>query len=129
MTMIERIAWETRLRAENKIFKMLISSLSTEQFEKLDHLLSVMPQSSKTYLAWLREIPGTISSDSFLSVAEKLDYIRRLQLQIDTKGIHPNRLRQLLELEHDMSLILSVGLTIRKSTLFWLSISLNSYKI
>lgn len=95
MTMIERITWETRLKAENKIFKMLISSLSTGQTEKLDHLLSVMPESSKTYLAWLREIPGTISSDSFLSVAEKLDYIRRLQLQIDTKGIHPNRLRQL----------------------------------
>lgn len=95
MTMIERIAWETRLRAENKIFKMLISSLSTGQIEKLDHLLSVMPETSKTYLAWLREIPGTISSDSFLSVAEKLDYIRRLQLQMDTKEIHPNRMRQL----------------------------------
>lgn len=54
-----------------------------------------MPESSKTYLAWLREIPGTSSPDSFLKVIEKLEYIRDLQLQVDTKGIHPNRLRQL----------------------------------
>lgn len=54
-----------------------------------------MPESSKTYLAWFREIPGTSSPDSFLKVIEKLEYIRDLQLQVDTKSIHPNRLRQL----------------------------------
>lgn len=57
--------------------------------------MTTMPESSKTYLAWLREIPGTSSPDSFLKIIEKLEYIRDLQLQVDTKGIHPNRLRQL----------------------------------
>ncbi|MEV3308218.1 Tn3 family transposase [Paenibacillus larvae] len=95
MSVVERIVWETRRRAEEKIFKLLASSLNAEQVNKLDHTLTVVPKSSRTYLAWLREIPGSISPDSFLKVIEKLEYIRSLQLQIDTKGIHPNRLRQL----------------------------------
>lgn len=95
MTTIERVVWEARQRAEDKIFKMLVSSLTSGQVEKLDRILSPMPESNKTYLAWLREIPGSCSPESFLKVMEKLEYIRSLQLQIDTKGIHPNRLRQL----------------------------------
>ncbi|MED1949760.1 Tn3 family transposase [Brevibacillus centrosporus] len=95
MTTIERMVWESRRRAEEKIFKLLLLTLTKEQIEKLDQIISLMPESGITYLAWLREIPGTYSPDSFLKVIEKLDYIRNLQLQIDTKGIHPNRLRQL----------------------------------
>lgn len=95
MATIERAVWETRKRTEEKIFKLLSSSLTEMQFAKLDRVLTTMAESNKTYLAWLREIPGTSSSDSFLKVIEKLEYIRDLQLQVDTKGIHPNRLRQL----------------------------------
>ena len=95
MATIERAVWETRKRTEEKIFKTLNSSLTDDQVKKLDDVLAPMPDSNKTYLAWLREIPGTCSPDSFLKVIEKLEYIRDLQLQVDTKGIHPNRLRQL----------------------------------
>lgn len=95
MSTIERAAWETRKRTEDKIFKILSRSLTDNQITKLDRLLNAMPDSSKTYLAWLREIPGTSSPDSFLKVIEKLEYIRDIRLQIDTNGIHPNRLRQL----------------------------------
>lgn len=95
MSTIERAVWETRKRTEEKIFKLLNSSLTEEKIAKLDCILTTMPESSKTYLSWLREIPGTSSPESFLKVIEKLEYIRDLQLQIDTKGIHPNRLRQL----------------------------------
>ena len=95
MTIIERLVWEVRQRAEDKIFKRLVSSLTTEQMAKLDDTLSQMPETSKTFLAWLRDIPGTNSPESFLKVVEKLECIRTLRLQIDTKGIHPNRLRQL----------------------------------
>lgn len=95
MTTIERVVWEVKQRAEEKIYRMLISSLTVEQVYKLENILSPMPESNKTYLAWLREIPGTSSPDAFLKIIEKLEYIRKAQLQIDTKGIHPNRLRQL----------------------------------
>ncbi|UUZ93767.1 hypothetical protein LJK87_03415 [Paenibacillus sp. P25] len=39
--------------------------------------------------------PEVCSLDAFLKVIEKLEFVRDLRLQIDTKGIHPNRLRQL----------------------------------
>jgi hypothetical protein len=54
-----------------------------------------MPESSKTYLTWLKEVPGHFSPEAFLKVIERLEYIRELHLQVDTKEIHPNRLRQL----------------------------------
>lgn len=95
MTTIKRVVWEVRQRAEEKIYKMLISSISMEQIDKLENILSPMPESNKTYLAWQREVPGTCSPDAFLKIIEKLEYIRKVQLQIDTKGIHPNRFRQL----------------------------------
>jgi len=92
---IERAVWETRKKTEEKIFKLLSVSLTEEQLAKLDRILTAMPESSKTYLAWLREVPSTSSPDSFLKVIEKLQYIRDLHVRVDTKGIHPNRLRQL----------------------------------
>ncbi|HVJ48984.1 Tn3 family transposase [Desulfitobacterium sp.] len=95
MATIERAVWEARKRTEEKIFKILGTSLTAAQMEKLDKIVSPMPESSKTYLAWLREIPGTFSPDAFLKVIEKLEFIRDLKLQVDTSGIHPNRLRQL----------------------------------
>ncbi|WP_461389103.1 DUF4158 domain-containing protein [Desulfosporosinus fructosivorans] len=95
LTTVERMVWHVRQRAEDKIFKQLVASLSIDQMGKLESTLSTMPESSKTYLAWLKEIPGTYSPDSFLKVIEKLEYIRGLHLQVDTNGIHPNRLRQL----------------------------------
>jgi hypothetical protein len=57
MTVIERLVWEVRQRADEKIFKHLVTALTTEQMEKLDHTVSHMPESSKTYLAWLRFWP------------------------------------------------------------------------
>ncbi|PFJ39484.1 DDE transposase [Bacillus thuringiensis] len=95
MAIIERAIWETRKRAEKSIFKTLTSSLTFSQKEKLSGLLHFMPNSSKTYLAWLKEVPGQFSPESFLKVIERLEYIKGLQLNINTKGIHPNRLRQL----------------------------------
>ena len=95
ITTLERVVWEVRQSAEERILTLLTTSLTPEQTGELDNLLSIMPGSSKTYLAWLREIPGNCSPDAFLAVSKKLVFLRNLQLQIDTKGVHPNRLRQL----------------------------------
>lgn len=95
MATIERAVWEIRKRTEEKIFKLLGSTLTVTQIGKLDRILSPMPDSNKTYLAWLKEVPGHFSPEAFLKVIERLEYIRSLQLQVNTNGIHPNRLRQL----------------------------------
>ncbi|EOO11167.1 Tn3 family transposase [Bacillus cereus] len=95
MKTIERMVWEVRRRAEEKVFRLLNSSLTMEHIEKLNRILLPMEGSPKTYLAWLREIPNSYSPNSFLNVVEKLEYIRNLQLKIDIRDLHPNRLRQL----------------------------------
>lgn len=95
MSTIERSIWEVRKRTEDKIYKLLGASLTTSQIEKLERVLSPIPNSSKSYLAWLKEVPGNFSPESFLRVIEKLEFIRDLELQINTDEIHPNRLRQL----------------------------------
>ena len=95
MATIERAVWEARKRTEDRIFKVLSASLTDSQILSLDGLLSPMPGTNKTYLAWLKEVPGQSSPDVFLKVVEKLEYVRALKLQVNTQGIHPNRLRQL----------------------------------
>ena len=98
MTTIERIVWEARQRAEERIFKSVTASLNDTQNKNLDTLLNVHPKYSKTPLAWLREVPGHSSPDTFLKVIKRLELIRGLELRVDIKGIHPNRLLQLSRL-------------------------------
>lgn len=95
ITTIERAAWEARKMAENKVFKLLCSTLTLSQKEKLDNVILPIPDSDKTYLGWLKQTTGHSSPETFLKVIEKLEYIRKFELQIDTSTIHPNRLRQL----------------------------------
>ncbi|MCM3715488.1 Tn3 family transposase [Alkalihalobacillus oceani] len=95
MTTIERLVWETRQRAEERIFKSLTCTLSKWQKQKLDKLIDPFVDNRKTPLAWLRELPGQSSPEAFLKVIKRLEYIRELKLEINTEQIHPNRLLQL----------------------------------
>lgn len=98
MTTIERLVWEARQRAEEKIFKTLNSSLTELQKQKLDKTIEVESGESKTILSWLREVPGQSSPEAFLKVIQRLEYIREMTLTIQTENIHPNRLLQLSRL-------------------------------
>ncbi|EGO9014440.1 Tn3 family transposase, partial [Enterococcus faecalis] len=95
ITTIERLVWETRRRAEEKIFKSLMKPLSNWQKQKLETLIDPFVENRKTPLAWLRELPGQSSPDAFLKVIKRLEYIRDLKLPMITQEVHPNRLLQL----------------------------------
>lgn len=95
VTTLERLVWETRQRAEEHIFKSLTCTLSDSQKQKLDKLIDPFVENRKTPLAWLRELPGQSSPETFLKVIERLEYIRDLKLPIHTQEVHPNRLLQL----------------------------------
>lgn len=90
--------WEARDRAEEKIFRQIYSALTPYQKLNLDKLIEPAIGTGKTILGWLKETTGQFSPEAFLKVIERLEYIRNLQLNIDTKAIHPNRLRQLSRL-------------------------------
>lgn len=95
ITTVERLVWETRRRAEDKIFYSLTTLLSNWQKQKLDTLIDPFVESKRTPLAWLRELPGQSSPDAFLKVIKRLEYIRELQLPKRIQEVHANRLLQL----------------------------------
>lgn len=98
MSTIERLVWQTRHRAEQKIYRILSRSLSSLQKKQLILMTESTLDNGKTPLAWLKEIPGQSSPDAFLKVIERLEYVKKLELSIDYNDIHPNRLIQLSRL-------------------------------
>ena len=96
ITTLEKIVWEARLESENYLLDMVSNSLSSLQKESLDNLLSISNEnSSKTPLGWLKEPTGFPSPDTFLSIAEKIEYIRKLDIEnTSINHFHPQRLSQ-----------------------------------
>jgi TnpA family transposase len=98
MTTLERLVWETRTRAEEKLFNVLVQSLSENQIKKLNEVINGNVNGVKTRLSWLKEIPGQSSPDAFLKVIDRLEYIRSIKLTFDIESIHPNKLFQMARL-------------------------------
>lgn len=101
ITTLERMVWEARAMAEKKIFNTVSQSLSDDQKEKLEEIITSQRQSetNKTILGWLKEPPGHPSPETFLKVIERLEYIRGMELgNIKVSHLHRNRLLQLSRL-------------------------------
>lgn len=100
-TTLERIVWEARAMAEKKLFNMVNQSLTNEQKEKLEEIITSQhpSESNKTILGWLKEPPGHPSPETFLKVIERLEYIRGMELEtVQISHLHRNRLLQLSRL-------------------------------
>lgn len=96
ITTVERLGWSVRRRAENLVYKQLTQGLMTEQCIKLDQLLTLRNGTKQTYLAWLRQPPGSVSSRTFHEIMDRRDFIKNMQLPLDNaRQIHQNRLAQL----------------------------------
>jgi TnpA family transposase len=92
---IERMVWLARTRAEKKIYAILTRNLSEGQKYEIEKLIDLTTNTNKTKLAWLREIPGHSSPDSFLKVIKRLQFIKDMNITANTSLLHPNRLLQL----------------------------------
>jgi TnpA family transposase len=93
---VERLAWETRRRAERQMFQRLTASLTPEQCAQLDTLLTVPPERSQTVLVWLRQPPGKPAPATILKLIDRLNAIRALGLDHTlAQQIHQNWLRKL----------------------------------
>ena len=57
ITTLERIVWEARAMAEKKLFNTVSQSLTNEQKEKLEDIITLQhsSESNKTILGWLKE--------------------------------------------------------------------------
>lgn len=100
-TTLERMVWEARAMAEKKLFNTVSQSLTNEQKEKLEEVITSQhpSESNKTILGWLKEPPGHPSPETFLKVIERLEYIRGMELEmVQISHLHRNRLLQLSRL-------------------------------
>jgi len=101
ITTLERMVWEARAMAEKKLFNTVNRSLTNEQKEKLEEVITSQhpSESNKTILGWLKEPPGHPSPETFLRVIERLEYIRGIGLEtVQISHLHRNRLLQLSRL-------------------------------
>lgn len=101
ITTLERMVWEARVMAEKKIYNTISQSLTNEQKEKLEEIITSQhqSQSNKTILGWLKEPTGHPSPETFLKVIERLEYIRGIKLEtVKIDHLHRNRLLQLSRL-------------------------------
>jgi TnpA family transposase len=101
ITTLERMVWEARAMAEKKLFNTVSKSLTNEQKENLEEIITSQhpSESNKTILGWLKEPPGHPSPETFLKVIERLEYIRGMELEmVQISHLHRNRLLQLSRL-------------------------------
>ncbi|MDQ7259203.1 Tn3 family transposase, partial [Bacillus thuringiensis] len=97
MYVIEDIVWEAKQQADQKVYSILHDGLVQEQKDQLDALL--LPTiNGKSPLAWLKDVPAQPSPESFLKVIDRLQFVQKIGLTIDTTKINTNRLRQLARL-------------------------------
>jgi hypothetical protein len=96
LSTIERLAWETRRRAERLVFVRLTAALSDAQRAQLDSLLVVQPGARMTPLAMLRQPPRRPTPATFIALAERLQTIRAIGLNPEVaRKVHSTRLVRL----------------------------------
>jgi len=94
--LIERLAWETRRRAQRQVSQRLTTGIMPPDHARLDALLTVAPGRRQTPLVWLRQPPGKPSPPTILALIERLTVIRVLGLDHTlARQVHQNRLLQL----------------------------------
>ncbi|HEX6290940.1 MAG TPA: Tn3 family transposase [Herpetosiphonaceae bacterium] len=94
--LIERVAWETRRRAQRQIFKRLTADLTAEQCAQLDALLTIPPDRAYTPLAWLRQPVGKPVPATILKLIERLQFIRSMGIDHDrARQLHQNQVLKL----------------------------------
>lgn len=87
--------------AEKKLFHTVSHSLTNEQKEKIEEVITSQHPSepNKTILGWLKEPPGHPSPETFLKIIERLEYIRGVGLETaKINHLHRNRVLQLSRL-------------------------------
>lgn len=95
ITTIEKLVWESKMKAEKNLFDTVENSLTEKQKRAFDDLLNT-ERGNKTVLGWLKENLGYPSPETFLKIADKLEYIQELNLEPSLiKHFHPNRLIQI----------------------------------
>jgi TnpA family transposase len=93
LTVVERACAEAITRANRRIYRAFIGPLHDHHRHRLDDLLRVKPDSSLTWLMWLRQSPLKPNSRHMLEHIERLKTFQALSLPDGIgRSVHQNRL-------------------------------------
>jgi hypothetical protein len=96
LSTIERLAWETRRRAQRLVFVRLTAALTDARRAQLDALLVVPPGARITPLAQLRQPLSRPTPATFLALTKRIQMTRDLGLNRDlARQVHQTRLARL----------------------------------
>jgi len=98
ITKIEKVVNDVLQKADDTVISLINECLTNAQRKRLDELIESPDENTKTTLAYLKEDPGQSSPKAFMDVIDRLEVIRRIELNLNIEGIHPNRVRQLSRL-------------------------------
>ena len=93
--MIERAGIAGRARARKRAAAALLDGLSPDQIEKLDGLLTVDSAIRLSRLAWVKDVPVSLTPDHVRELLDKLHFVREIGIGPDAATrLHENRFRQ-----------------------------------
>lgn len=93
INVVERICAEAVTRANRRIFRTLSRPLSDRHRRILDALLSLKPESSITWLTWLRQPPLKPNSRQMIDHIDRLRVFQAIDLPAGIEhSVHQNRL-------------------------------------
>ncbi|HEX6012539.1 MAG TPA: hypothetical protein VFY87_12205, partial [Geminicoccaceae bacterium] len=67
-------------RTERRALQRLTEGLSREQIRRLDALCDLVPETHRTFLAWLRQPSGAASPRNFQAIADRLTHLQAIGL-------------------------------------------------
>lgn len=96
ITVVERLCADVLVEAERRAFQRLGEGLAGDQLRRLDALCDLVPNTHRSFLAWLRQPSGAASPRNFQAIVARLAHPRAIGLPPEwAQRIPERRLRQL----------------------------------
>jgi hypothetical protein len=94
---LERIGLAARVRARQRVFRVLAEGLTGAAHDALEELLTFDPAVRRSRFAWLRDYAESPAPTNLLGLLDRLEYVRGLGIDAaHARRIHPARLGRLL---------------------------------
>lgn len=96
ITVVERLCADVLVEAERRALQRLGEGLARDQLRRLDALCDLVPNTHRSFLAWLRQPSGAASPRNFQAIVARLADLRAIGLPPEWAQRTPERrLRQL----------------------------------
>ena len=94
-TTLERFVARLRGRVDERLWKLLCRDVTAEQRSRLEELLTVPPESRRSWLDKLRAGPVRVSGRALVYAVRRLQTVRDLGIKLSTTDVPPSRLASL----------------------------------